>query len=96
MVEVILLGTAQDGGVPQVGCNVDCCQDVERRYPVSLGLTDSQGNHHLFEASRYLGEQMRLWNISSIDSDSTFSEETLHRKMIFLHFYTNMNIVRFS
>ena len=68
MVEVILLGTAQDGGVPQVGCILACCQDVERRYPVSLGLTDSQGNHHLFEASRYLGEQMRLWNVSSIDS----------------------------
>ena len=25
-------------------------------------------------------------NASSIDSDSTFSEEILHRKMIFLHF----------
>ena len=41
MVTVTLLGTAQDGGVPQVGC--DCCIDVKQRFPVSIGLTDSEG-----------------------------------------------------
>lgn len=69
MVEVVLLGSAQDGGVPQVGCRDSCCSDVEFvRYPVSIGLTDSEGRHHLFEATRHLGEQLRLWNVDKISS----------------------------
>ncbi len=66
MVTVTLLGTAQDGGVPQVGC--DCCIDVKQRFPVSIGLTDSEGGKHLFEATRYLGEQLRIWNVNKINS----------------------------
>ena len=66
MVTVTLLGTAQDGGVPQVGC--DCCIDVKQRYPVSIGLTDSEGVKHLFEATRYLGEQLRIWNVKTVNS----------------------------
>ena len=66
MVTVTILGTAQDGGVPQVGC--DCCLDVEPRHPVSIGLTDSEGGNHLFEASRALGEQLRIWGVNQIDS----------------------------
>ena len=66
MVTVTLLGTAQDGGVPQVGC--DCCIDVKQRFPVSIGLTDSEGGKHLFEATRYLGEQLRIWNVKKINS----------------------------
>ena len=54
VVEVVLLGSAQDGGVPQVGC--DCCSNLEQRYPVSIGLTDAEGGKHLFEATRHLGE----------------------------------------
>ena len=51
MVSVTLLGSAQDGGVPQVGC--DCCIDLEPRYPVSIGLVDSEGNHHLHRRSHH-------------------------------------------
>ena len=66
MVEVVLLGSAQDGGVPQVGC--DCCSDLEQRYPVSIGLTDAEGGKHLFEATRHLGDQLRIWGCNSVDS----------------------------
>ncbi|MDP6869406.1 MAG: MBL fold metallo-hydrolase [Candidatus Poseidoniaceae archaeon] len=66
MIEVVLLGSAQDGGVPQVGCN--CCIDLKQRYPVSIGLSDSDGGKHLFEATRNLGEQLRLWGVTEVDS----------------------------
>ena len=66
MVEVVLLGSAQDGGVPQVGC--DCCIDLEQRYPVSIGLTDAEGGKHLFEATRHLGDQLRIWGCNSVES----------------------------
>ena len=49
MVEVVLLGSAQDG-VYGVGC--DCCS-VGARYPVSIGLTDAEGGKHLFEATPF-------------------------------------------
>ena len=35
MVEVTLLGSAQDGGVPQVGC--DCCIDLNKDIQFQLG-----------------------------------------------------------
>ena len=66
VVEVTLLGSAQDGGVPQVGC--DCCLDLEQRYPVSIGLTDAEGGKHLFEATRHLGDQLRIWGCNSVES----------------------------
>ena len=66
MVTVTLLGSAQDGGVPQVGCN--CCIDLEERYPVSIGLTDAEGGNHLFEATRHLGQQLRIWGTNKVDS----------------------------
>jgi pyrroloquinoline quinone biosynthesis protein B len=66
MVTVTLLGSAQDGGVPQVGCN--CCTDLVPRYPVSIGLIDAEGGRHLFEATRNLGEQLRIWGTDSVDS----------------------------
>ena len=66
MVTVTLLGSAQDGGVPQVGC--DCCLDLEKRHPVSIGLTDAEGGNHLFEATRALGDQLQIWGVKNIDS----------------------------
>jgi len=96
MVSVTILGSAQDGGVPQVGCT--CCLDVDKRYPVSIGLTDSDGGNHLFEASRALGEQLRIWGVERIDSLflthahfghvdglGLFGKETMNSKGIPLH-----------
>ncbi len=65
-VAVTILGTAQDGGVPQPGCMLPCCRtengEARRvRHPVALGLTDATGTRHLFEASRALAGQDELW-----------------------------------
>jgi len=78
-IAVTVLGTAQDGGVPQPGCVLPCCRtptgEARRvRHPVALGLTDSKGARHLFEASRALASQDELWgkadgsNLSSLRS----------------------------
>ena len=96
MVEVVLLGSAQDGGIPQPGC--DCCIDLPQRYPVSIGLTDADGGHHLFEATRHLGDQLRIWGISKVDSLflthahfghvdglGLFGKETMNAQGIALH-----------
>jgi len=66
MTTVTLLGTAQDGGVPQAGCSCPRCMDVHtgkapELYPVSLGIKDANGKYHLIEASRTLPKQLRLW-----------------------------------
>ena len=70
-VRVTVLGTAQDGGVPQPGCTLECCirvraNDALRRHPVSLGIVGADGSTHLIEASRAMGEQFEIWH--SIDS----------------------------
>jgi pyrroloquinoline quinone biosynthesis protein B len=70
-VQVTVLGSAQDGGVPQPGCVLDCCRSVEvERFPVTLGITAADGSTHLIEASRELGRQMRLWGVDRIDTVS--------------------------
>jgi len=70
-VRVTVLGTAQDGGVPQLGCVRECClrvraNDALRRHPVSLGIVGADGSAHLIEASRAMGDQFDIWH--SIDS----------------------------
>lgn len=66
MVEVTVLGMAQDGGRPQPSCYKSCCAALTQadvRYPVALGVVDGT-IIHLFETSRYLGEQLRfLWKL---------------------------------
>ena len=61
-----LLGTSQDGGLPQAGCSCKNCylsfkQEEFRRFPVSLGLRDSNGSMHLIEATRSLPDQLMIW-----------------------------------
>lgn len=65
-VTVTVLGSAQDGGLPQPGCYGSCCEwarndPLRRRMPVALGITGKDGSKHLVEASRCLGEQIDLW-----------------------------------
>jgi len=59
---VVILGIAQDGGVPQAGCACERCMAVHNGlqpelFPVSLGITDKDGSFHLIEASRTLSRQ---------------------------------------
>ena len=67
MVQVTVLGIAQDGGRPQAGCIRSCCASLtpaDVRFPVALGIVDDDGTTHLIEASRHLGDQLRYtWKI---------------------------------
>ena len=65
-VALVLLGIAQDGGVPHAGCSCTRCMAAHsepslRRHPVACGIRGSDGGLHLIEASRSLPDQMRLW-----------------------------------
>ena len=72
MPTVTLLGTAQDGGRPQPGCQRTCCADLgpdDVRHPVSLGITDEHGQGHLIEATRAMGDQLKLWGYPPLQSE---------------------------
>ena len=63
---VRVLGTAQDGGLPQIGCRLECCESARRdarnaRYVASLLLVDPVGHRrYLFDATPDLPEQVEL------------------------------------
>ena len=64
---VTLLGIAQDGGYPQVGCMKQCCVRAREdpalsKMPVSLGIRGSNGTSHIIETSRMMSRQFDLWN----------------------------------
>ncbi len=65
--EIIVLGTAQDGGYPQMGCSRACCtlahdHDSLKQYVVSLALADPQQKKWwLFEATPDIKEQLQLF-----------------------------------
>ena len=50
---VVVLGTLQDGGSPHMGCQKDCCKEIDpHKKVVSLGLIDPKSKKKfLFEAS---------------------------------------------
>lgn len=63
---VVVLGTAQDGGVPQSGCACIACSRAAadaalRRTPVALGVTLVDGRRLLVEATKALSEQLWRW-----------------------------------
>ncbi|HRV82283.1 MAG TPA: pyrroloquinoline quinone biosynthesis protein PqqB, partial [Planctomycetota bacterium] len=61
---VLVLGTAQDGGLPQLGCRRTCCETArkdphKKRLVTSLLLVDPRsGQRWLFDASPDLPEQV--------------------------------------
>lgn len=63
---VLVLGSAQDAGLPQLGCRRACCESARanpqlRRYASSLLLVDPRsGKRWLFDASPDLREQIEL------------------------------------
>ena len=62
---LVILGTIQDAGSPQIGCKKECCKDLFEkpdvtRQVVSLGLVDAENNKtYLFDASPDMGKQMK-------------------------------------
>lgn len=105
MVEVTLLGIAQDGGRPQAGCARPCCQGLtpsDAAFPVALGITDGDANH-LIEATRCLGQQLTIWGQTRIDNVflthahfghvdglGLFGKETMNAKNVGLYISSEM------
>ncbi|MBS1773037.1 MAG: pyrroloquinoline quinone biosynthesis protein PqqB [Bacteroidetes bacterium] len=65
--QIIVLGIAQDGGYPHLGCKKECCRKAwknpaNKRFVVSLALVDSL-NHKwwLFEATPDIKEQLQYF-----------------------------------
>jgi pyrroloquinoline quinone biosynthesis protein B len=59
-----ILGTAQDGGYPQIGCTKACCMAIKqgketRKNVVSLGLVN-KNKYWLFEATPDISDQLDL------------------------------------
>jgi len=63
---IVILGTIQDAGSPQIACNRECCINLfenpdNNRQVISLGLIDTQNNKtYLFEATPDIGTQMKM------------------------------------
>ena len=86
-VEVVILGTAQDGGIPQAGCSCKNCTAAHENYklkrnPVCCGIKGVDGSFHLIEAGRNLSEQLKLWsekmNLENIEKPETVSITHVH------------------
>ncbi|MCO6501186.1 MAG: hypothetical protein J5I47_12530 [Vicingus serpentipes] len=63
---LVILGTVQDAGAPQIACKKDCCKDLfthpdKNRKIVALGVIDPKNQKkYIFEATPDLPEQMRM------------------------------------
>lgn len=81
VVELVVLGVAQDGGVPQAGCSCSRClaainDPVLRRFPVSCAIRGLDGGLHLIEATRDLSAQLGMLS-SALGLDSIPIPETI-------------------
>lgn len=61
-VKLVVLGTAQDAGAPQIACQKKCCENLwkegRKEAVVSLGLVDrANEKHYLFEATPDISQQ---------------------------------------
>jgi len=59
---IVVLGVAQDGGVPQAGCDRDCCADPGRhRHVACIGIVDPQsGERWIIDATPDFPAQLRM------------------------------------
>ena len=61
---ITVLGTAQDGGFPHIGCQKQCCNDFykgvsQKQKVVSLGVIDKEAQQKfLFEATPDISTQL--------------------------------------
>ena len=71
---LVILGTIQDAGSPQIGCKKECCKGLFENpdyssQVVSLGLIDAESNKtYIFDASPDFGKQMK--KLTSLESKS--------------------------
>lgn len=59
---LVVLGTTQDAGKPQIGCQKSCCSNLKNRFYVSsLGVSDTKNKkNYLFDASPDITTQTNL------------------------------------
>ncbi|WP_437396569.1 MBL fold metallo-hydrolase [Flagellimonas lutimaris] len=75
---IIILGTVQDAGSPQIGCTKECCAGLfenpnENRKVISLGLIDTENQKtYMFEATPDIGKQMKMVTKYEPKSDKEF------------------------
>lgn len=69
---IVVLGIAQDAGVPQAGCQKPCCASGRRRRVACLALVDPAGGARwIFDATPDFPEQLRA--LDSITSSRSLS-----------------------
>ncbi|MCP4727912.1 MAG: MBL fold metallo-hydrolase [bacterium] len=66
-IKVIILGVAQDGGVPQLGCDCERCtaarnDHAKRRYAASIGIVTPSGYTYLIDVTPDIRGQLALLN----------------------------------
>jgi pyrroloquinoline quinone biosynthesis protein B len=59
---LVVLGTTQDAGKPQIGCQQSCCNNLKNKfYVTSIGVTDTKNKkNYLFDASPDITAQTNL------------------------------------
>ena len=68
-VQLVVLGNAQDGGVPHIGCEKACCQPAwadpaKRQFPTCLGLIDRTANQRwMVECTPDFAWQLQALNL---------------------------------
>ena len=100
-IRAMILGIAQDGGVPHPGCNCNTCKfywDNEIVLsPTSLAIIDEK-QFHLIDVTRNLDRQLRkvgdrnvtdIWlthgHIGHVDGIGLFGKEVMNKKNVRLH-----------
>jgi pyrroloquinoline quinone biosynthesis protein B len=95
-VELLILGTVQDAGAPQIGCTKSCCSQLQNNPDttlkvVSLGLTDySTQKKYLFEATPDFSSQVYLLNRQSNFTSSTFLPDGIFLTHAHIGHYTGL------
>lgn len=75
---IVILGTIQDAGSPQIGCNKNCCKNLfntpdNDRQVISLGLIDKVSNKtYLFEATPDIGRQIKTLSYYKTGEEKEF------------------------
>ncbi len=77
---LIILGTIQDAGSPQIGCKKECCEglfenpDINRQV-VALGVLDYPSHKtYLFEATPDMPQQMKALTQYELENDSEVAD----------------------
>jgi len=77
---IIILGTMQDAGSPQIACKKECCVTLfvnpdKSRQVISLGLIDAQNNKtYRFEATPDIGTQIKMLTHYKKPSDKELTD----------------------